>query len=250
MINILDQVAQTNSSALRSQFLPETPSEFLAFRLAARLHDQAAVRHYVALAQRYGDSHLLTAYRRIRENGSHTDLGRAFLGEIERLAQRGIGSIEITTRRRAAIRIERRAVAVVILSGDHLDSPPQVRQLSSDGDKALNSTVAFISRLLEKRPFTIAAMEVMPDRGEVQRTLLDQAISRAFNQNELGISIWRVPKREVLAAFGHPPLRFRNQVREAIERMFPDIDGSFGGPLIKDALALGLYCQIEYLFNL
>src|ERR1035438_6757573 len=235
MTNILDQVARTNSAALRSQFFPETPSEFLALRLAARLHDHAAVRHYVALSERYGDSRLLTAYRRVRENTSHTDLGRAFLGEVERLAQRNTGGIEITTRRLAAIRIERRAVAVVILSGDHLDSPPQVRQLSSDGDKALNSTVAFISRLLEKRPFTIAAMEVMPDRGEVQRTLLDQAITRALTESENGVSIWRVPKRDVLSAFGYPPLRFQNQARQAIERMFPDADGGFGGPLIKDA---------------
>ena len=66
MTNILDQVARTNSAALRSQFFPETPSEFLALRLAARLHDHAAVRHYVALSERYGDSRLLTAYRRVR----------------------------------------------------------------------------------------------------------------------------------------------------------------------------------------
>ena len=250
MTNILDQVARTQSAAMRSQFCPETPSEFLALRLAARLNDHAAVRHYVELSERYGDSHLLTAYRRVRELGCKIDSGHAFLREIERLAHRDISSLEINTRRLAAIRIERRAVAVAILSGDHLDSPPQVRQLSSDGDKALNSAVAFITRLLERRPFAIAALEVMPDRGEVQRTLLDQAISRVLAEYGNGVSIWRVPKREVLSAFGYPPLRFRNQAREAIESMFPDVDGSFGDPLIKDALALGLYCQIEYLFNI
>ena len=250
MTNILEQVARTYSSAQRSQFLPETPSEFLALRLTARLHDQAAVRHYVALSERYGDGHLLTAYRRVRESGYHADPGRAFLGEMERLAHRDVGDIEINTRRLAAIRIERRAVAVAILSGEHVDSPPQVRQLSSDSDKALSSAGAFVTRLLERRPFTIAAMEVLPDRDGVQRTLLDQAITRTLTESGLGVSIWRVPKREVLSAFGHPPLRFRSQVREAIESMFPEVNGSFGGPLIKDALALGLYCQIEYLFNL
>ena len=249
MTNILDHIARTSSAALRSQFLPETPSQFLALRLAVRMNDSAAVGHYVALSERYGDYRLLTAYRRVREAGCHTDLGRAFLRELERLAQRNTGSLEIDTRRLAAIRIERRAVAVAILSGEHLDSPPQVRQLSSDGDKAVNSAVAFITRLLERRPFAIAAMEVMPDRGEVQRTLLDQAITRALIESNNGVTIWRVPKREVLSAFGYPPLRFRNQARQAIEGMFPDVDGSFGGPLIKDALALGLYCQIEYLFN-
>jgi hypothetical protein len=39
----------------------------------------------------------------------------------------------------AAIRIERRAVAVAILDGEHLAAPPQVRQLSSNSDKALGT---------------------------------------------------------------------------------------------------------------
>lgn len=164
MTNILDQVARTSLAALRTQFLPETPSQFLALRLAVRMNDSAAVRHYVGLAERFGDQRLLTAYCRVREAGHHTDLGRAFLGELERLAQRNTGTIDIETRRLAAIRIERRAVAVAILSGEGLDSPPQVRQLSSDVDKAINSAVAFITRLLERRPFNVAAMEVMPDR--------------------------------------------------------------------------------------
>ena len=41
-----------------------------------------------------------------------------------------------------------------------------------------------------------------------------------------------------------------SQVQQTIEAIWPDINGSFGAPLIKDALALALYCQTEYLFNL
>jgi hypothetical protein len=54
----------------------------------------------------------------------------------------------------------------------------------------------------------------------------------------------------VLASFGHPRPRFRNQVRQIISTIWPGVNGSFGSPLIKDALALGLYCQVERLFNL
>ena len=54
---------------------------------------------------------------------------------------------------------------------------------------------------------------------------------------------------DMLAAFGHPPLRFRNQVREIISAMWPEVNGGFGSPLIKDALALGLYCQVNHLLN-
>ena len=250
MINILDRVARTFPSAQTSQFLPEAPSEFLALRLASRFGDEAAVRHYLALAECYGDDRLLTAYRRVRHRGCHTNPGRHFLEELKRLSSNDSDDHDVTSRRLAAIRIERRAVAVVTLSGEHLDSEPMVRQLSSDGDKALDSAVAFITRLLEKRPFTVAAMEILPNREEAQRTLLDQAIIKALSESRQPVSIWRVSKQEVLAAYGFPRLRFRNQVREAIERIFPGSNGSFGGHLIKDALALGLYCQIEHLLNL
>ena len=53
-----------------------------------------------------------------------------------------------------------------------------------------------------------------------------------------------------MASFGKPPLRFRVQVRATVDRLFPGTNGSFGDHLIKDALALGLYCQPEYLLNL
>jgi hypothetical protein len=169
--------------------------------------------------------------------------------ELERLTPKG-GDDHSTSRRRvAAIRIERRAVAVALFSGEELDSVPLVRQLSSDGGKALGSAAMFIRHILEKRPFLAAAMEVLPPGDEVQRTQLDRVIIQVLTESP-AISIWRVPKRDVIRAFGQPPLRFRGQVRETVESIFPESNGSFGGHLIKDALALGLYCQTEYLLNL
>ncbi|HEX3822675.1 MAG TPA: hypothetical protein VHW45_20255 [Candidatus Sulfotelmatobacter sp.] len=247
MTNILDQVARSSASA---QFRPATPSEFLAMRLAHRLNDQAAVRHYTELAERYGDGQLLTAYRRIRDSGVHHDLGRAFHTELERLAGRNSqgNSNGTSGHRLASIRVERRAVAIALFAGEHLDSSPLVRQLSSDRDKALDSAAAFITRILDKRPFATAALEAFPEDEEVQRGQLVQILTGILTQRTVGI--WRIPKRDVLAAFGHPPLRFRSQVREAMTSIFPEVNGSSGAPLIKDALALGLYCQIEHLLNL
>jgi hypothetical protein len=165
--------------------------------------------------------------------------------ELKRLEGRpGEGPV---IRRLAAIRIERRAVAVAILEGEHLAAPPQVRQLSSNSDKALGSAASFINRILQRYPLGTAALETIPCEAEVLRGDLMEIISHVLVEQDIGI--WEVPKLDVLASFAHPHPRFRNQVRKVISEIWPGINGSFGAPLVKDALALGLYCQVEYLFN-
>jgi len=246
MTNILDQVARSYSSARYNRFEPCDQREYFALRLAQKLDDAAAARHYAELLGHYSHAQLLTAYRRTRAVGSHADPARSFHQELKRLEGRA-GEVP-PMRRLAAIRIERRAVAVAILDGEHLAAPPQVRQLSSNSDKALGSAPSFISRMLEKYPVARAALETVPHDTEVLRGDLMTIISRILI--ERGISIWEVSKLEVLASFGYPGPRFRNQVRKSISSIWPGVNGSFGSPLMKDALALGLYCQIENLFNL
>ena len=246
MTNILDQLARTSSSARYGQFQPSDQREYFALRLAQKLDDAVAARHYAELLGQYSEAQLLAAFRRAKAAGSHLDPARSFHLELKRLAGRsGDGP---TIRRLAAIRIERRAVAVTILEGEHLAAPPQVRQLSSNSDKALGSAASFISRVMQKYPLGTAALETIPRETEVLRGDLMEIISRVLIDQ--GIGIWEVSKLDVLASFGHPSPRFRNQVRRAIAAIWPGINGSFGAPLIKDALALGLYCQVERLFNL
>jgi hypothetical protein len=246
MTGILDQIALSSSRAQGTQFRPTTADEFFALRLAQKLHEASAAQHYADLFERYSQAQLLIAFRRAQATGSHLDPARSFHVELGRLTGRnGNGAC---TRQLAAIRIERRAVAVVILSGEHLQYAPLVRQLSSDSDKAIGSAAAFISRILAKCPFETAALETLPEGAEVQRSALMKTIHRVLSEQAVGI--WQTSKQDILAAFGHPPMRFRNQVREVVSSIWPVINGGFGSPLIKDALALGLYCQTEYLFNL
>jgi len=246
MTNILDQVARSSSSARYNQFEPCDQQEYFALRLAQKLDDAAAARHYADLLDHYSQAQLLTAYRRAKTAGYHSDPARSFHQELKRLEGRTGDDPPI--RRLAAIRIERRAVAIAILDGEHLAAPPQVRQLSSNGDKALNSAASFISRILEQYPLGRAALEAVPCETEVLRGDLMDIISRVLIEQE--INIWEVAKPYMLASFGHPGPRFRNQVRKTISTIWPGVNGSFGSPLLKDALALGLYCQVEYLFNL
>lgn len=246
MTNILDQVARSSASARYNQFQPSDQREYFALRLAQKLDEVAAARHYAELVEHYSEAQLLVAYRRAKAAGSHLDPARSFHMELKRLEGRpGEGP---AIRRLAAIRIERRAVAVAILEGQHLAAPPQVRQLSSSSDKALGSAASFISRVLQKYPLGTAALETIPRGAKVLRGDLMEIISHVLVEQSIGI--WEVPKLDVLASFGHPHPRFRNQVRQVISTIWPGVNGSFGAPLVKDALALGLYCQIEYLFNL
>jgi hypothetical protein len=134
------------------------------------------------------------------------------------------------------------------MTGDHLEYPPLVRQLSSANDKAPASAAGFIARIFEKCPFETAAIETVPGTHEIQRAVLTEAIRLPLG--ERGVSIWEVPKPEILGAFGYPRLRFRHQIRKIISDIWPEFQDDAGAPLILDALALGLYCQIEYLFNL
>jgi hypothetical protein len=244
MTGILDRVARSHAPTVhRRQYRPATPEHFFALSLANRLKDAAAIHHYVELCDQHTQESLLAAYRLATKSGD-TDLGRAFNAVLGR-NDGGMETLSIADL--AAIRIERRAVAVAIFRGTRLKYAPIVHQLSSDGNKALGSAAMFISRLRDKCFFSSAALELLPATCEAQRSQLSKIICDVLIQGQAAIH--RFAKPDVLAAFGHPPLRFRNDVREVIAAMWPDINGSYGGPLVKDALALGLYAQTERLFE-
>jgi hypothetical protein len=244
MTGILDRVAKSHArTSAQRQYRPATPEHFFALTLARLLQDAAAVHHYAELCDRHSQAALLEAYGRASSSGPK-DMASAFHAALESNSADD-GSIPAPDL--AAIRIERRAIAVTIFRGTRLKYAPIVHQLASDGNKALGSAAMFIGRLPEKCAFSSAAIELLPDGCEAQRSQLTKIICEVLVQAQ--VAIHRFPKAEVLAAFGHPPLRFRNQVREVISAMWPEINGSFGSPLIRDALALGLHAQTERLFQ-
>jgi hypothetical protein len=246
MPGILDQVARSATRTNSNHFLPTSPEDFFALQLAYKAHEPVAAQHYADLLRHHTVEYLLTAFRRAVARGSHFDLARSFHDELRRLGDRDIE--EIPDRRLAAIRLGRRGLAVAIFSGFHLEYPPLVRQLPSDIRKAQNSAAGFISSVMQRCPFSTAALETPASTAEVQRHSLLRIVQDVLNEQAVGI--WHVEKREMLAAFGYPPLTSRVQVQKIVETIWPDMNGSFGAPLIRDALALGLYCQTEYLFNL
>lgn len=244
MTGILDRVAKSRAPKIQQrQYRPATPEHFIALRLATLLNDPAAVDHYAELCDRHSVQIVLAAYDAMRRGGEK-NAAAAFHAALE---HKDGGGRSIAEPDLAAIRIERRAIAVAIFHGTTLKYPPIAHQLGSDPNKALGSAAMFISRIRDKCAFSSAALELLPDDREVQRQQLSKIISDVLIQAQ--VAIHRFPKAQVLAAFGHPPLRFRNEVREIISAMWPDINGSFGSPLIRDALAVGLYAQTQRLFQ-
>jgi len=242
MRNILDRVAKIAARNRSSGFRPTTTQEYFALRLASKLGDGASARHYAELADQYSEGQLLTAYSRALK--SHVDPARRFHMELKPLhGRRGDSAWGGCV---LAVRIERRAVAIAILRGDHLVYA-DARQLSSVQNKALDSAASFVTRMLERFRCEYAALELIPNGHEVQRTLLHRAVLRILCAQAIGVA--EVSKSDLLASFGYPAPRFRSSLRDIISNIYPALDEARGRPWTHDAAALGLHVQTERLFS-
>src|SRR6266404_885263 len=115
MHSILDRVAARPSYG---EFRPQTVREFFALRLAQKLGDTAAARHYLDLTEQHSEERLMVAYRRTRASASATgDLPRAFHAALERLNGNGVNE---HFKRLFAIKVERRSVSLAVFAGTHL----------------------------------------------------------------------------------------------------------------------------------
>ncbi len=237
MTPILDQFIRSGTP-----FRPKTMADLFALRLAHKLNDAEAVRHYAQLATQYSEGELLAAFRRAVNSGISADLGRRFHVELRHSGGNGPN---FRTSHTAAIRVERRAVAVAIFSGDQL-SYTQVRQLSSNRSKALNSSVGFVSWVADQFHPDSAVLESIPAGDEIQRQALNQAVIEVLRAGIL--PIWEVSKQELFREYGQPALRSRKELRQIVTEIWPVLAGSNGHSFIQDAAALGLHVQVERCF--
>ncbi|HWZ30744.1 MAG TPA: hypothetical protein VNX18_05400 [Bryobacteraceae bacterium] len=246
-MTILDQIAKTARQTKYSAFAPKTVPEAFALRLATKVGDQDVARHYVELADEYPAARLLTAYRRAVTQSRNGNLARRFHAELEPLTLRDpLGYGNDKSHRLAAVRIDRRAVGVAVLDGDRL-SYAQARHLSSSAGRAISSAVAFIERILEKFEVSSVVIESIPNGHQVQRKMLQNAITDVLTHEE--IDPFEVAKNELFNAFAYPPVRSRKELRMIASNIWPILDEQTGGPWTHDAAMLGLYVQIETLFE-
>jgi hypothetical protein len=240
MTNILKQVAKSH----HSRFRPSSPDEYFALRLASLLGEPEAAAHYATLASQYPRDKLLVAYRRaVSRSQSDQSPPKAF---HDCLSVAGTGGTDSVSRPRLlAVRIERRAVAVAVFSGLHLEGR-RVLQLSSDPDRAQASAIGFIREVLLENPCPSAAMETVAD--DISRAAIYQAMLEEFRSE--GVSLWEIPAKTVLKSLCYPPLKSRSELHELMQEIWP-VQGLKQSELCAlDAFALGLYVQTERLFAL
>jgi len=241
MTSILDKVAGTRSLAW---FRPTTIREVFVLRLAHKLGEPAAAEHYADLAGEHADETLLLAHRRTLKRGQlPRDLGRNFHVELAAAQEQ---SDHARTERLLAIKVERRSIAIAVFVGSKLDFH-DVRNLSSQADKAEASAIGFLNWAISSFEIESATLERMTNGNEIRRAVLNQAILNMLRAG--GIPVWEVGKRELLEAYGHPPLRMRVELRQATHTILWSMfntDRPDGQEL--DAAAVGLYVQIERQF--
>jgi len=241
MINILEQVAAKRPLA---GFRPTNTQELLILRLAQKLGEPAAAGHYAQLAAERSVETLLLAYRRAVNHGTPPrDVARRFHVELASTKNQESHS---RSERLLAVKVERRSVAVAVFVGDKLDFH-DVRNLSGQAEKAVTSALGFLSWVVSNCEIESATLERMTNGNEIRRAVLNQAVLDMLRAG--GIPIWQVSKRELLEAYGHPPLRSRQELREAaLSILWAMFNTDKPGFQEIDAGALGLHVQTERCF--
>src|SRR6059036_2792825 len=102
MTNLLNQVARHKAEQRHTWFRPASTADYLALRLAHKLDDASAARHYAELIDRHGEERLLTAFHRVTSL-PRPERARSFHAELQRKA--GNRSANRQHKRLAAIRV-------------------------------------------------------------------------------------------------------------------------------------------------
>jgi hypothetical protein len=100
---------------------------------------------------------------------------------------------------------------------------------------------------MDKFQFGSAALEIIPNGHEIQRTRLHQTVLEALRPKAIGIL--EISREDLFQAFSYPPLHSRQELREIASDIYPVLNQEPGQPWTHDAAALGLYVQTERLFN-
>lgn len=147
--------------------------------------------------------------------------------------------------RTAALKIERRSIAVAVFVRERLDYT-QVRQLSSEELRAQSSAAAFLNWLIQTFEIGCCAVEQQTQSLDTRRFLLTRTVVQGLR--DAAIPVWQVTKPDLLAAFGAPGLKSRTQLRQAIRTIWPILDTASQDGGVLDAAALGLYVVTERMF--
>jgi hypothetical protein len=225
-------------------FRPSTARELLVLRLAQKLGEPSAVKHYAELARQYNDETLLLAYRKTLNNGyPPDDLARAFHRELASARKQGDRT---QAERVLAIKVERRCIAVAVFVGTKLDFH-DMRTLGAQPDKADSSAIGFLRWVIGSLDIESAALERMTNGDEIRRSVLNKAVLDMLRDS--GLPIWEVSKQDLFDAYSYPELRSRVELRQAVTGILWSMFNTDAPNCQElDAASVGLYVQTERQF--
>ena len=148
--------------------------------------------------------------------------------------------------RLAAFKIERRTLAAAVFVGERLEYA-DLRQLASDPQRSESSAIGFVQWIIEAFHVESVAMERTDSGGPSRRGFLTQMIGGSLHAD--GIAVWQVQKKDLLSAYGIPPLRTRRELRTIVHNFWPVMPAANIHGSTLDAAALGLYVQIRRLLT-
>jgi hypothetical protein len=145
----------------------------------------------------------------------------------------------------AAIKVERRSLAVAVFVGERLDYV-EVRQLASGHEQAEASAVGFVNWIVSAFDIGSAALEQFRTPSMIRRAVIGRIVLEALRRS--GVPLWQINKHALFDAFGIPAPKTRRELREVTMSIWPILKSRSAEAAILDAVALGLYVQTDRQF--
>ena len=223
---------------------PQTPEQYVALQVARALHDDKQAIDYLTAASRFPLVSILTAYRVLQVYGPPREhITHHFRTVLLNLQGHRLSD---TRAQIVSFRIERRAVAVTVLDGFAVDLV-QVRELPSEAEKADDSAVTFIRRILDDFPGCMVAFEKTPQKDDTRQAELHALTLQAVRDS--GSPLWLIETNDLIGSFSVPECRSRAQFREVVNGIWPDILLRCANRAVLDAAGLGLFIQAKRLLD-
>jgi hypothetical protein len=140
-----------------------------------------------------------------------------------------------------SLAIGRRQIALALFSGQELECW-QLRNLPNNVEQAKVTVAAFVRRAISHFDFGSAAIQ-SGSLGTARKDQLLQVICEVLR--EQGIPILTASENELFAAFRHPIIVKRGDLRKIVRSVFPQLGGEQDCQPLLDAAALGLYLETE-----
>lgn len=147
----------------------------------------------------------------------------------------------------AALTIERRAVALAHFFNAHLDDIV-IRHLPADTARAVSTVTAVINQISDVSSIPYMALASLPaSASDRHRRVHETAVGLLRSK---GIPYTEVSDAELYGAYGYPAVRSRSQLRRTGRAIWPVLNSPKIPRAGIDGALLGLYVQVERLFQL